>query len=236
MKSYNFVFGKKSLSVENGSAIHRKFSTMLLLFFALGVGNARGETIYSETFGTTGNNTAWSSYSGWSNNTTSSKTSTTSWKVSKTTSDVCSVDGSSASCNAYCGSSGEALVFNFGNISAYSNIVFSFNYYNNRAGGNARTFTCQVSSDGGSNWSDNILASNTVSGWSATTVTYNVSAVYAANFSVKFTNTGSNVSRIDDILLTGTAASCGTNPSAPEGAKGACLNGPLFISHFLLCA
>ena len=160
--------------------------TIVLLLF-LSIGNAWGDNaiIYSETFGTTGNNTAWSSYSGWSNNTTSSKTSTTSWKVSKTNSDVCGISGSSGSCNAYCGgTSGATLVFTFGDISAYSNIVLSFNYFNNRAGGNARTFTCEVSSDGGSSWSSNILASNTTNGWCSTTVTYNVSSAQAANFAV----------------------------------------------------
>ena len=202
-------------------SVHRrhwtqKLCTILVLLMTIGVGNAWGDNaiIYSETFGTTGKNTAWSSYSGWSNNTTSSKTSTTSWKVSKTTSDVCRISGSSGSCNAYCGTSGATLVFTFGDISAYSNIVLSFNYYNNRAGGNARTFTCEVSSDGGSSWSSNILASNTTSGWCSTTVTYNVSSAQAANFAVRFTNTSTNTSRIDDVKLTGckipTATSNGT--------------------------
>lgn len=177
----------------------------IILLFSLSIGTAWGDAkvFYNETFGTSGNNTSWSNYSGWNESATSSITTTTSWKVSKTTSDVCGISGSSASCNAYCGTSGATLVFTFGDIRAYSNIVLSFNYFNNRAGGNARTFTCEVSSDGGSNWSSNILASNTTSGWCSTTVTYNVSSAQAANFAVRFTNTSTNTSRIDDIKLTG---------------------------------
>lgn len=205
-----------------------KYLCTLVVLLYIGIGSAWGAatTIYSETFGDNGsNNTAWGSVTCFSDDNTASWSSTSTWKVSKNSSDVCNVTGTSGLSNAFCGSEGGTLIINFGDISSYSDIVLSFNYFNNRAGGNARTFTCCVSSDGGSNWSSNILANNTTNGWASSTVTYNVSAAYAANFSVKFTNTSNNTSRIDDVKLIGTAAAfCSANPSIGSAS----LNGSFF--------
>lgn len=175
----------------------------LVLFGLFGVVNdGWSDVIYSETFGTTAtSNTDWTKYTGWSNTITPNITSSNSWKVGSA--DKCNISGSSGNCNAYSGTSGATLIFNFGNISTYNNVVLSFNYYNNRAGGNVRTITCQISGDGGKNWSSNILTLNTTNGWCSTTIVYNILSTYTSNFSVKFTNTAGNTSRIDDIILTG---------------------------------
>ena len=176
----------------------------LVLLFVLGSVNVWGETIYSETFGTSGNNTAWSSYSGWSDSFTSKHASTTSWKVSKTGSSPCTLAGSSGSCNAYLGSASGDLIIHFGDISSYSDIVLTFNYVNDASASKNRTFECAVSSDGGKTWSSNVLPNSKSQAWTA--ASYNVTTVNAANFSVKFSNTATNLSRIDDVKLTGTAA------------------------------
>ncbi len=168
-------------------------------------GKASRTTLYEEPFkGTAGSNTDWASAGDYFDNAnTASITTTTSWKVSKYTTECSDNDGASGGSHMFCGSASGNIIFNFGNKSTYTDLVLSFNYRNNAGGGLDRTISCTVSGDGGESWSDNIIdvASVTTQTWNA--VSYNVSNSSTSALQVKWTATAANPSRVDDIKLTG---------------------------------
>lgn len=169
--------------------------------------SSTGVVLYEETFGTTGNNTAVASYSGWS---WTGSNHPDGWKVSKpdvsgnNTSEG-AYTGASGKCNLYSGSENDSAVITFGNISSYTNVVLSFGWANAAGKGKVRTMSVAVSGDGGSTW-ENITFTNSSN---ATTndgfhlFEYNVPADLLSGFAVKFTNTSTNTSRVDDVKLVG---------------------------------
>lgn len=168
-------------------------------------GKASRTTLYEEPFkGTADSNTDWASAGDYFNNAnTASITTTSSWKVSKYTTECSDNDGASGGSHMFCGSASGNIIFNFGNKSTYTDLVLSFNYRNNAAGGSSRSISCTVSGDGGESWSDNIIdvASVTTQTWNA--VSYNISNSSTSALQVKWTATAANPSRVDDIKLTG---------------------------------
>ncbi len=177
--------------------------TRLLLLFALivGSGSAWGQSVlYSETFGTTGNKTDVSSYSGFSSDLITPTSS--GWKISDTSTGTCNITGTSGSCNAYCGGTSD-FVFNFGNkLSNYTNVKLSFNYYKGAGKNKANTLKLYISGDGGDTYGSDLLPSNTsATGWySVTNITIPVAAL--SNLRIKFSS-ATNTNRIDDIKITG---------------------------------
>ena len=163
--------------------------------------------IYHETFGnnTSGSNQAWSNagdYVTWTSGTYATMTiASTTWSIGKNSVDVCGLEGSSGYSAAYRGGSSGSFELSFGDLSAFSKVEISFNWHNNAGGGKARTFSFQVSGDGGANWGDNLInvASLTTTAWR--NCTYEIPAAKLGNLKVKFSNTSSNVSRIDDVIV-----------------------------------
>ena len=194
---------------------HLKNLFLLCLFIMIGATRVMADdatVIYNETFGTVSSNTNYSSTaSNLSDSKSGSYISTSSWKFSKSTTSPCSLTGSSGNSHIFSGTSNADLTFNFGDLTGYSSVTFTFNYRNEAAKGKDRTCTVKISSDGGTNWGDNILTSNTTQDW--TTVTYNLTDANKANFSVKITNTSTNSTRIDDVMLTGVVATSKTDPT-----------------------
>ena len=188
--------------------------TMLLLC-ALVVGSSSvwaEEIIYSETFGTTGNKTDVSSYTGFSSSLITPTSS--GWKISDTSTSTCGLSGSSGSCNAYCGGTSD-LVFNFGNkLSQYTSVKLSFNYNKGSANGKANTLKLYISGDGGTTYGSDLLPSNTgaSSKWYAVT-NISIPVTSLANLRIKFSSS-TNTNRIDDIVITGVPAA----PAAPTFA------------------
>ena len=182
-------------------------ATMLIgILLSTNVWGTDPETIYYETFGTANSNTAWASFSGWSNNQTTSIASTTNWSVSAKGTMTCDVDGSSGNSHTYSGTNGGTLIFNFGDLSNdYTDVKLSLYFQNNRGKNNPRTMTCQLSGDGGSTWGDDILPYTGSQDW-ASLSNFAISASLLGNLSIKITNTANNVSRIEDIKLVGTPA------------------------------
>lgn len=183
------------------------FLKSFFLLFALIVGSSSvwaDDVIYSETFGTTGDKTEVSSYSGFSS--TLITPTSSGWKISDTSTSTCSITGSSGSCNAYCGSTSD-LIFNFGNkLSNYTNVKLSFNYNKGSGNGKANSLKLYISSDGGSSYGSDILPSNTGASntWYAVT-NITIPAAALSNLCIKF-STSSNTNRLDDIKITGVEA------------------------------
>ncbi len=183
------------------------FLKSFFLLFALIVGSSSvwaDDVIYSETFGTTGDKTDVSSYTGFSSDLITPTSS--GWKISDTSTSTCSITGSSGSCNAYCGSTSD-LIFNFGNkLSNYTNVKLSFNYNKGSGNGKANSLKLYISSDGGSSYGSDILPSNTGASntWYAVT-NITIPAAALSNLCIKF-STSSNTNRLDDIKITGVEA------------------------------
>ena len=160
--------------------------------------------LYYEDFGTSGSNTVASAYEGWSWTGTNHPDG---WKVSKNSltgnnNSSGAYEGASGSCNLYSGTSGETAVIAFGNVSAYTGVTLSFGWANNAGAGKARTMTVEVSGDG-STWTSIGFtdSSNATTNDGFHLCTYVVPAAYLSNFSIRFTNTAGNQSRIDDVKL-----------------------------------
>lgn len=164
-----------------------------------------GETIYSEGFGdnTSGSNQDWTKATSYYSSTTAGLVTQSGWKVSKTDSKPCSVEGSSAKSNTYSGAENAYIIFTFGDLTDYSNLNISFNWFNNAAKNSARTISIQISSDGGTSWGSDIHGTQTTQDWF--TFSHNITAAEAANFAIKVTNSGRNTSYLDDVLLVGTS-------------------------------
>lgn len=183
------------------------FLKSFFLLCALIVGSTSvwaDDVIYSETFGTTGDKTDVSSYTGFSSDLITPTSS--GWKISDTSTSTCSITGSSGSCNAYCGSTSD-LIFNFGNkLSNYTNVKLSFNYNKGSGNGKANSLKLYISSDGGSSYGSDILPSNTGASntWYAVT-NITIPAAALSNLCIKF-STSSNTNRLDDIKITGVEA------------------------------
>ena len=183
------------------------FLKSFFLLCALIVGSSSvwaDDVIYSETFGTTGNKTDVSSYSGFSS--TLITPTSSGWKISDTSTSTCNITGTSGSCNAYCGGNSD-LIFNFGNkLSNYTNVKLSFNYNKGSANGKANSLKLYISSDGGSSYGSDILPSNTGASntWYAVT-NITIPAAALSNLCIKFSSP-SNTNRLDDIKITGVEA------------------------------
>ena len=166
--------------------------------------------IFHETFGNndSGSNADWgSTYLTWTTGSYATYSiATTTWKIGKNTVDVCGLEGSSGNSAAYNGSSGQTFILNFGDLSTYSAVELSFNWHNNAGSKKARTFSFQISGDGGKSWTDNLIdvASLTTTAWR--NCTYDIPVAKLANLQIKFTNTSTNVSRVDDIIVNATSS------------------------------
>lgn len=184
----------------------RILAILALLFVGLGSAWAETTTIYSETFGSgVGSNTDWSNAGTYfSDANTSTYASTTTWRVSKSTTSPCSVNGSSANSHIYAAAVGSEITFSFGDITEYENVVFSCNFANNASTKGNRTITIQFSGDGGETWGTDQIGANTSQSWQDFSA--NVSSTLLSDFAVKITNTSSNTSRVDDVLLVGELA------------------------------
>ena len=168
-------------------------------------GQAWGQavTLYSETFGTTGDKTNVSDYTGFSSNLITPTSDA--WKISGPSTSTCGITGSSGSCNAYCGSTSD-LIFDFDdNFSGYTSVTLSFNYNKGSGNGKANTLKLYISADGGTNYGDDLLPSNTgAGGWySVTNIAIPVAAL--SNLCIKFSSS-TNTNRLDDIKITGISA------------------------------
>ncbi len=163
--------------------------------------------LYYETFGTANNNTASNQYDGWS---WTGSNHPSGWKVSKsnltgTNSSAGAYTDASGYSNLFSGATGESSTISFGDISSYSNVVLSFGWANNAGGGKARTLTVEVSGNNGSSWTSITFtdSSNATTNDGFHLFTYSVPSSLLNGFSVRFTNTSTNTSRIDDIKLVG---------------------------------
>ncbi len=179
---------------------------LLLCALIVGSGSVWGapETLYSETFGTTGNKTNVSSYTGFSSSVITPTSS--GWKISDSSTTTCNITGTSGSCNAYCGSTSD-FIFNFGNkFSEYTDVRLSFNYNKGSANGKANSLKLYLSADGGTTYGSDILPSNTgAGGWYSVTDIV-IPAANLANLCIKFASS-TNTNRLDDIKITGVYAS-----------------------------
>ena len=229
----------------------RKLTTVAITaFFSIGSAWGEATTIYQETFGDNGtNNTAVASATCYTattsmftagHQTTVVENYSSSGKVGKN--NINASDNSGASGNSavwYTASTGTNTNTLFQvqniNINGYSSLSLKFNLYrtNGASSTNAITVKYQIDNNTEQTLSYTVPSNNAEWTWCSGSLTGTGSSL---RITFSMYTTGGFTTRLDDIILTGTAASCGTNPSAPEGAKGACLNGPLFISHFLLCA
>lgn len=158
-------------------------------------------TIYLETFGDNGsNNTVLSSYKGYSDN--SYTIVGESWKVGKN-----SVSPSSGYTNAsgksamWANTSSASATITFGNISSYGRVKLSFGILNDAGKGKARTCNVTISGNGGTSYGSNIVPSKTTNDGTYQFVEYEIPAASLSNLVIKFTNTSTNTTRVDDIKL-----------------------------------
>ncbi len=166
--------------------------------------NAGGsETVlYSEDFGTPASNTKLASFTGWSSSFITP--SSTTWSVGPK--ETCNLEGTSGNGNAYSAAADAEILFDFENkLAGCKSVKLAFNYRKGSGKDKALTLKCQLSKDGGTTWSDDIIPENTAgSGWYS--VSYDVPDEYMADFCIKFTSTASGTtSRVDDLKLTGIA-------------------------------
>lgn len=171
--------------------------------------------LYLETFGSTTSNTALSLYTGWSwsgtNHPSGSNWSVTRNNLSETNLSTGAYDGASGLSHMSSVDSGASAVINFGNVSSYSNVVLSFGWANNAGKNKDRTMTVEVSGNGGTSWTSITFttSANAQTNDGFHLCTYNVNDNDRSNFSVRFTNTSNNTSRIDDVKLVGTPSTTG---------------------------
>ncbi len=170
-------------------------------------------TLFHETFGnnTTTDNVSWgdgvSSYLTWKTGTYGTYNITqTNWKIGKSSVDPCNLDGSSGLSAVFAGSKDQTFILKFGDLSSYSAVNISFNWHNNAGNNKARTFSFQISGNGGSNWSDNIIDVNSLTTQAWRNCNYEIPNSYLNNLWIKFTNTATNVSRVDDIIVNATSS------------------------------
>lgn len=218
-------------------------SWLVMLCLMMGVGSAWGETIYSETFGsnTTSSTIAWTSASSYfSDSNTSTYCTSTSWKISKNTSVVCDVTGTSGNSHLFSQTQNDKFVLVFGDLSAYTNVQLKVNWKNGASTKNNRTLTIKASANGGSTYGSDLIGTNKSQNWQ--TLTYNIPEGSLSNFAIEFTNTSTNDSRIDDIVLTGTpvggkvlsSITIKTAPTKITYMEGECFNpaGLVITKHF----
>lgn len=171
--------------------------------------------LYLETFGSTSSNTALSAYTGWAwsgtNHPSGSDWSVTRNNLTGTNISTEAYDGASGLSHMSSATSGASAVINFGNVSSYSNVVLSFGWANGAGKNKDRTMTVEVSGNGGSSWTSITFttSANAQTNDGFHLCTYNVNDNDRSNFSVRFTNTSSNTSRIDDVKLVGTPSTTG---------------------------
>lgn len=181
------------------------------------------EELYHETFGSnaTSSTVAWGSASSYlSDSNSSTFCSSTNWKISKNTSVICDVPGTSADSHLFSMTSGDKFVLKFGDLSAYSNVTFKVNWKNGASTKGNRTLTIKTSGNGGTSFGSDLIGANKSQTWQ--TLTYSVPATELSNFAVEFTNTSSNDSRIDDIVISYEGGSGGsTSYSVTYNANGA---------------
>lgn len=165
--------------------------------------------IFHETFGSgVSSNTDWSnasSYLTWTSGSyaTSSIASTSKWKVSKSTTSPCGLDGSSGNSHVMCGSASEDFVLNFGDLSSYSKVTVQFNWKNEAANGNSREISCTITNNGGTTWGSNIIdTSVTDQNWHS--CSYDINSP-GTGVKIKFSTTSAaKTCRIDDIIVNAT--------------------------------
>ena len=223
----------------------RKLTTVAITaFFSIGSAWGEATTIYQETFGDNGtNNTAVASATCYTattsmftagHQTTVVENYSSSGKVGKN--NINASDNSGASGNSavwYTASTGTNTNTLFQvqniNINGYSSLSLKFNLYrtNGASSTNAITVKYQIDNNTEQTLSYTVPSNNAEWTWCSGSLTGTGSSL---RITFSMYTTGGFTTRLDDIILTGTAASCGTNPSAPEGAKGACLNGPFKLS------
>ena len=159
------------------------------------------DAIYYETFGDgVTANTTWASATTFTDSRTA-EIAVSTWKVSKSTTSPCDVEGSSEGSHMFSGSANATAVFTFGDLRNYKNVKFSFNWKNEAGKGKARTLGFYYSTDGGETWSDNQIDVENITDQSWYAFRMDVTAEMAANFAVKFETLAANASRVDDIML-----------------------------------
>ncbi len=172
------------------------------------------ETLYSETFGSgSPTSVALDSYRDFSSKLvtpTSSK-----WKVNNK--EACALSGSSKNANMYVTASkteSHDVVFNFGDaFKGCTNVVISFNYRKGSGNGKATDLGVFFSKDGGKSYGNNMLPSNTSSAKWYSTGDISIPEEYLDNFVLKIGTVkaaGTNLYRVDDIVITGTKQSSTT--------------------------
>ncbi len=200
-----------------------KFKSMALVLFALVLSsNVWGETIYHETFGKneTSATIAWGDASSYLSDSKSSiYCESTGWKISKYTSVVCDVEGTSGNSHLFSQTASQAFVLKFGDLSGYTNVTLTLNWKNGASTKNNRTLTIKPSANGGTSWGSDLIGSNKSQSWQ--TLIYNIPEASLSNFAIEITNTSTNDSRIDDIKLAGEAAgpSCTNKITITKGTE-----------------
>jgi uncharacterized repeat protein (TIGR02543 family) len=201
-----------------------KLVSVFALLLTIGVGNVWGTptTIYSEGFGSTNaSNATWETWSATASNLDDSNSSSVisisgTWKVG---------NGNARSVNnLWAQSSGDYVIFSLGEISAiasHSDCSFSFYIRNGNGTSYDRDYAVYTSTDGGTNWSSYSLDTYKAQDWRQ--ITISVPNANKSTFSIKVALTGNHQTRIDDVLLTGTAAACGS--ATPSATGTASLNG-----------
>ncbi|MBQ0090598.1 MAG: hypothetical protein KBT27_14830 [Prevotellaceae bacterium] len=183
-------------------------ATMLIgVLLSVNVWGEEPETIYYETFGTASSSTDWSNASSYfSDPNTSSYGSSTNWRISKSSSNTCTIEGSSRNSHLFFQQSGSNPVFvlTFGDLSGYTDVTLTLNWKNGASTSGNRTLTIKPSANGGATWGSDLIGSNRSVEWQ--TLTYNVPVASLKNFAIEITNTGNNDSHVDDIKLVGTPA------------------------------
>ena len=203
VKTTNFEYFKTIDLASAGKTIN--FQSGRLATFSVGSMNA---VLYSESFGSTTTNTEISDYTGWSWTGTLRPSGT--WRISKNnlTDTYISTDkyeGASGLSHLFSGSSDYSATIVFGDVSAYTNVQLTFGWANNAGKNKDRTMKVEVSSNGGSDWSSitYTTSANAKTNDGFHLATYNLTDANKANFAVRFTNTASHTSRIDDVKLVG---------------------------------
>ncbi len=189
-----------------------RFAVVLTLIFTIGSGNAWGDptTIYSETFGTVSsgdNNKAWADYLALAtryytdDNTPTVVGISGTWKVGN--------GNQNSGSNFWANTDGAYCTFTFGNISSYSSCSVTITIRNGAGTSSDRTYDIYTSGNGGSTWSSYPLDTYKKQDWRTVVVT--VPDGSRSNFALKIAiNGGNHETRIDDVTLTGTGASCAT--------------------------
>lgn len=178
-----------------------KFMAMMLMGILLGVTQvfAVEQTFFNETFGTPTGNTDVTSFEGWSE---TSVTYSGSAKVGVTTSNQCSMTGSSGSGYMYESSSTiKEFIVSGINTSGYSTVKLSINC---KGGSSSAKFTISYSTDG-SNFTNLVANQACTTGYKNYSPSANLPS--ATSLTIKITNTATSYALyFDDLKLTGTPA------------------------------